>query len=102
MSTSTGSGITLTNDEIKDIMEQLKSLENRGILMKGTTKKFSSQEEEFLNFPRPSMTAGLPLIKNLLTQLAKSVLVPIGLTTAVSATDEDIQGKLLDQAQQHY
>ena len=80
----------------------MKSLENRGILMAGTTKKFSSQEEEFLNFPRPSMTAGLPLIKNLLTQLAKSVLVPIGLTTAVSATDEDIQGKLLDQAQQHY
>ena len=41
--------------------------------MAGTTKKFSSQEEEFLNFPRPSVTAGLPLMKNLLTQLAKSV-----------------------------
>ena len=28
---STGSGITLTNNEIKDIMKVIKSLENRGI-----------------------------------------------------------------------
>ena len=39
-----GIGITLTNNEIKDIMKVIKSLENRGILSKGTTRKITSQE----------------------------------------------------------
>ena len=46
---SEGSGIALTKNEIKVI----ESLENRGILLKGTTKKITSQEEGFLNFVRP-------------------------------------------------
>ena len=63
----TGSGITLTNNEIKDIIKVIKSLENREILLKGTTTKITSQEGGFLNFLRPLMTAGLPLMKRLLT-----------------------------------
>ena len=51
------------NNEIKDIMKVIKSLENRGILIKGTTTKMTSQEGEFLNFLRSLMTAGLPLMK---------------------------------------
>ena len=35
-----GSGITLTNNEMKDIIKVIKSLENRGILLKGTTRSF--------------------------------------------------------------
>ena len=35
----TGSGITLINNEGKDIMKAIKSLENREILLKGTTRK---------------------------------------------------------------
>ena len=54
-------GINLTNNEIKDIVKVVKSLENRGILLKGTTRKITSRKEEFLNFLRPLMTAGLPL-----------------------------------------
>ena len=38
-----GSGTTLTNNEIKDIMKVIKSLENRGILSKETTRKITSQ-----------------------------------------------------------
>ena len=34
-----GSGITLTNNEVKDNMEVNKSLENKGILVEGTTNK---------------------------------------------------------------
>ena len=34
-----GSGITLTNTEIKDIMKVIKSLKRRGILLIGTTRK---------------------------------------------------------------
>ena len=71
-----GSGRTLTNNEIKDIMKVIKILENRLILLKGTTRKITIQERGFLNFFRPLMTTGLPLMKNLLTPLAKNILSP--------------------------
>ena len=54
-------------------MKVIKSLENRGILIKETTRKFTSQEGGFLNFIRPLITAGLPLMKSALTPLAKNV-----------------------------
>ena len=54
-------------------------------------EKGTSQEWGFLNFLRPLMTAGLPLMKNVLTQLAKNVLLPFGLSAWVSATDTAIQ-----------
>ena len=37
------------------------------------------------------MTAGLPLIKNLLIPLSKNVLIPLGLTAAASVTNTAIQ-----------
>ena len=45
----------------------------------------------------PLLKTGLPLIKNVLKALAKSVLIPLGLTAAASATDAAIQKKFLDQ-----
>ena len=51
------------SNEIKDIMKVIKSLENRGILIKETITKMTSQEGEFLNFLRSLMTAGLLLMK---------------------------------------
>ena len=94
-------GITLTDNEMKDITKVIKSLENRGILLKGTTKKISSQEGGFLNFLRPLMTAGLPLMKSVLIPLAKNVLLPLGLSAGMSAADATIQKKNMDQEQQH-
>ena len=44
---SKGSGITLATNETKDIIKVIKSLENRGILLKGSTKKTTSQEGGF-------------------------------------------------------
>ena len=38
------------------------------------------------------MTVGLPLMKNVLTPLAKSVLIPLRLTAAASGTDAAIHG----------
>ena len=72
-----GSGIALTNKETKDIIKVIRSLENRGILLKGITKKNSSEKRGFLIFLRPLMPAGLPLMNNVLTPLAKSVLIPL-------------------------
>ena len=37
---------------------------------------------------------GLPLIKNVITPLAKSVLIPLGLTAAASAADPGIHKKI--------
>ena len=69
----TGKGweITLTNNEIKDI-KVIKFLENRGILLKGTTRKITGLEGGFLNFVRSLMTAGFTLMKSLLTPQTKS------------------------------
>ena len=50
-------------------MKVIKSLENRGILLKGTTTKVTSQEGGFLNFLRSLMTSVLPLMKSVLTPL---------------------------------
>ena len=63
--------------------------------MKGTTRKITSQAGGFLHFLRASMTAVLPLMEGVLTSLAKSVLVPLGLTAAASGTDAAIQKKIL-------
>ena len=89
-----GSRIILTNNEIKDIMKVIKSLENRGILLKITFRKIISQEGGFLNLLDPIMTAGLPLIKNALTPLAESGFIPLGQTVAASTTDTAIQNNI--------
>ena len=39
------------------------------------------------------LKTGLPLIKNVITSLAKSLLIPLGLTAAASATDAGIHKK---------
>ena len=66
---------------MKDIIKVINSLENRRNFLKGTTRKITSQEGGFLNFLRPLMTVGLPLIKSLLTLLAKNILFLFRLST---------------------
>ena len=41
----------------------------------------------------PLLKTGLPLIKNVIEPLAKSVLIPLGLTAATSAADAGIHKK---------
>ena len=43
----------------------------------------------------PLLKTGLPLIKNVIKPLAKSVLIPLGLTAAASAPDPGIHKKIL-------
>ena len=42
------------------------------------------------------LKTGLPLVENVLKPLAKSVLIPLGLTAAASATDAAIQKKIFE------
>ena len=84
-------GITLIDNDIKDFMKVIKSLENREILLKGTTKKVINQKGEFF----ASLTrVGLPLMKNVLPPLAKDVLISLEVTAAALATDAAIQKKV--------
>ena len=50
----------------------------------------------------PLLKIGLPLISNVIKPLAKSVLIPLGLTAAASAADAGIHKKYWHQGiQQH-
>ena len=54
------------------------------------------QSGEFLGrLPGPSLKTGLPLIKNVIKPLAKSVLISLGLPVAASAADAGIHKKIL-------
>ena len=47
------------------------------------------------------LKTGLPVIGNVLKPLAKSVLIPLGLTASASATDAAIHKKCLDLVIRH-
>ena len=52
--------------------------------------------EGFLgSFLGPLLKTGLPLMKNLIKPLAKSVLISLGITPEVSATDAGVHKKIL-------
>ena len=84
------SGIKLAKSKIKDVIKVIRSLENEGILFKGTTRKINSQERRLIRFLGPLMKVGLLLMKNVFTSLAKSILVPLRLKIEASATDSAI------------
>ena len=75
-------------------MKVIKSLENRGVLLKEITRKITSQLGRFSNFLKPLMTAGLPIMKSVLMPLGKSVLLQLGLSTVMWAADAAIQRKI--------
>ena len=75
-------------------MKLIKSLENRGILLKGTTRKITSQAGGFLNFLTPLMIAVLLLMKSVLTPLAKRLSLPLGLSAKMSAADAATRKKI--------
>ena len=56
------SEIKLTKSKIKDVIKVIRSLENKGILFKGTTRKSNSQERRLIRFLGPLMKVGLLLI----------------------------------------
>ena len=88
-------GLTLTKNEIKDIVKVIKSLENRGILLKVTTENAINHEGGLLNFVALLLKTGLPSTKNVLAALAKHAPMPLGLSAAASAADAGTHKKIL-------
>ena len=62
-------------------------------LLKLNYRKIGQSGEFLGRLLDPLLKTGLPLIGNVLKPLAKSVLIPLGLTAEASATDAAIQKK---------
>ena len=91
-----GSGITLTNNEVKDIIKVINSIENRWDSLKVSSCKIIIQELTLLNFLGPLMGVGLLLMNNALTTLVKIVLVPLRLVAVTTS-----KNSFLDQVWLH-
>ena len=67
----------------------------QGIGYTKVLEKINSQQDGLLsNFLGPLMRVGLPLMKNVLILLTKSVLMPLRLTAIPSTTDAAIRKKI--------
>ena len=89
------SEITVTNNERGYIIKLIKYLENREISLKKTNEKTNSHKGKLLRkLFDPLIKAGLTLMRNVLTPLVKSVLLPLRLTIAASATNAAVQKKI--------
>ena len=80
----------MKNQEIKDIIKVVKSLESREILLLlilFLLGKLLFKIEDF-SFFKPLVTTGLPLMKTVLSPLTKSVLIPLGLTALIISNVE--------------
>ena len=69
-------------------------MEHRGIFLKESAINTIGQEGVFFNFLGSLVRAGLSLTKYVLTLLAKSLLIPLGLMAAASAIGASIQKKI--------
>ena len=87
--------LLLPNVQISEICKVLENGSSADIKLSKTQLHKEGISGEFVGrLLGPLLRNGLPLIGNLLKQLDKSVLLPLGLTAAASATDSDIQKKI--------
>ena len=49
-----------------------------------------------IRLPGPLLKIGLPFMKNIITLVAKSILIPLGLNAAASSADAGIHKKILE------
>ena len=80
-----------TNRQVANIRKVFAKLTSTDIKLSKTQLSKMIQSGGFLGkLLGPLLKTGLPLIKNVIKPLAKSVLIPLGLTAAASAADAGI------------
>ena len=90
--------LLLTDRQICSIRKAFSNNSSVDIKFSKTQLSKMIQSGEFLGkLLGPLLKAGLPLTKKVITPLAKSVLIPLGLTATASAADAGIDKKILDQ-----
>ena len=87
--------LLLTNTRVSRLHKTFANNSSANIKLSKIQLHNMGQSGEFLGrFQRPLLKTDFPLMKNVLKILAKSVLIPLGLRAAASATDAAIQKKL--------
>ena len=88
--------LLLTNRQIANLCKAFANYLSTDIKLSKTQISKMIQSRGFLGrLLGPLLKTGLPLIKNVIKPLAKSVLIPLGLTAAASAADTGIHKKIL-------
>ena len=88
--------LLLTNRQVANIRKAFANYLSTDIKLSKTQISKMIQSGGFLGrLLGPLLKTGLPLIKNVIKPLAKSVLIPLGLTAAASAVDAGIHKKNL-------
>ena len=88
--------LLLTNRQITNLRKAFANYLSTDIKLSKTQLSKMIQSGGFLGrLLGPLLKTGLPLIKNVIKPLAKSVLIPLGLTAAASAADAGMHKKIL-------
>ena len=88
--------LLLTDRQVLSIRKSFADNSSANIKLSKTQLSKMVQSGGFLGkLLGPLLKTGLPLIKNVIKPLAKSVLIPLGLTAAASAADAGIHKKIL-------
>ena len=89
--------LLLANREVwRNLRKIFVNSSSTGIKLSKTSLSRIMQSEGFLDrLPGLLLKTGLPLMKNAIKPLAKSVLIPLELTAAASSTDAGIHRKIL-------
>ena len=86
--------LLLTNRQVSNLRKAFANHSSADIKLSKTQLSKMIQSGGFLGrLLGPLLKTGLPLIKNVIKPLAKSVLIPLGLPAAASAADAGIQKK---------
>ena len=88
--------LLLTNRQVSNLRKAFANHLSADIKLSKTQLSKMIQSGRFLGrLLGPLLKTGLPLIKNVIKPLAKSVLIPLGLTAAASAADAGIHKKII-------
>ena len=88
--------LLLTDRQLANLHKSFSNHSSANIKLSKTQLSKMIQSGGFLGrLLGPLLKTGLPLIKNVIKPLAKSVLIPLGLTTAGSAADAGVHKKIL-------
>ena len=88
--------LLLTNRQVTNLRKAFANYLSTDIKLSKTHWSKMIQSGGFLgSLLGPLLKTGLPLIRNVIEPLAKTVLIPLGLTAAASAADAGIHKKIL-------
>ena len=94
--------LLLTNRQVANLCKAFANYLSTDIKLSKTQLSKMIQSGGFLGkLLGPLLKTGLTLIKNVIKPLAKSVLIPLGLTAAASAADAGIHKKILGSGHDH-